>query len=80
MLKIALRNVLRNKRRTLLCLAIIIFGTIFLFLASGYMQDTYKGLKWMEISSNGHFQVASTGFWDVNDGQRRLLVSEEIKK
>ncbi|WP_027338932.1 ABC transporter permease [Halonatronum saccharophilum] len=80
MFKIALRNILRNKRRTLLSLIIIVISTTFLFLAIGYVEDTYQGLKWMEVARNGYFQVAKEGFWDLEDSKRRLLSRDDIVK
>ena len=34
--------------------------------------------KWMEISQNGHFQVAKEGFWDLQDRERKKEKIEEI--
>jgi len=80
MFKIAWRNVLRNKRRSLLSLAIIIISVIVLFLVQGYIQDTYHGLKMMAISRYGNLQIAKKGFWDQNNTERLLLNKSEVNK
>ena len=77
MLKVAFRNIKRNKRRTILSLIIIVISIAVLYLVSGYVQDTYQGLKYMEINKNGHLQIAADGFWNNDE---RLLTVDEINK
>ncbi|MFP4017134.1 MAG: ABC transporter permease [Halanaerobiales bacterium] len=79
MLKIAWRNMLRNKRRSLLSIAIITIGVIVLFLVKGYISATYEGLEMMAISQNGHFQIASKGFWS-NTGERSIISAADYIK
>ncbi len=76
MLKVAWRSILRNRRRSLLSLLIIIFGVTVLFLVKGYIAATYDGLKMISISRNGHFQIARRGYWG-NQGKKESLLSKE---
>lgn len=63
MLTLALRNILRNKLRTGMTLAAIIFGVIGLILSGGFVQDLYYQLGETVIhSQSGHLQVALPGF------------------
>ncbi|MDI3546357.1 MAG: putative transport system permease protein [Halanaerobiales bacterium] len=78
MLKIAWRNVLRNKRRSLLSLLIIVIGVTVLFLVKGYIISTYAGLKMMSVAQYGNLQIAKEGYWDNRDNQRHLLTESEI--
>lgn len=78
MLKIAWRNILRNKRRSFLSLLIIVIGVMMLFLFRSYSVATFQGLKMMSISRNGHLQIAGKGFWNGGN-ERRLLGREEMK-
>ena len=80
MLKIAWRNVVRNKRRSLLCLSIIVVGVAVLFLVNGYFSATYDGLKMMSISQYGHFQIASGAYWNNQEGEERYLHQKEMDK
>lgn len=78
-LKIALRNILRNKRRSALSLAIITISVTVLFLVKGYISAAYQGLEMMAIAENGHFQIARNGFWD-NAGERKVLSADDCAK
>jgi putative ABC transport system permease protein len=79
MLKIAWRNVRRNKRRSLLSLLIISIGVAVLFLVNGYIRETFEGLKFMAVSQYGNLQIAAENFWD-NDNQRHLLSKTDLEK
>lgn len=79
MLKISWRNVLRNKRRSLLSLLIITIGVAVLYLVNGYIKGAFDGLKTMSVSQYGNLQIAKKGYW-ANDNQRHLLTPMEIGK
>jgi putative ABC transport system permease protein len=62
-LKLALRNMLRNRARTLMTLASIVFGVVALILSGGFVQDVYYQLGEALIhSQSGHLQVSRVGF------------------
>lgn len=63
MLKLALRNIFRQKLRTLMTLAAISLGVVGLILSGGFVQDVYYKLGEALIhSQSGHLQVAREGF------------------
>ena len=56
---IALRNIFRNKRRTLLSLVIVSVGTVGLILTAGFVRDSFDGLRDAVIQGGlGHLEVA----------------------
>jgi putative ABC transport system permease protein len=64
MLKLALRNVIRQRGRTALTLAAIAFGVAGLILAGGFVQDVYVQLAEATIRSQlGHIQIYRKGFY-----------------
>lgn len=78
MWKIAWRNVLRNKRRSLLCIMIMIISVTVLFLVKGYITGTFEGLTMMSVMQYGNLQIAKPGYWENTDHERHLLSGEEI--
>ena len=44
-MKIALRNIFSNRRRSAITLAVIVFGAIGLILFGGYKAITFRGLR-----------------------------------
>jgi putative ABC transport system permease protein len=70
--KIALRNVFRNKRRTLITLLAINFGIIALMLFGGFMDAAFEGIRESFIhGSLGHLQIFKEGYWK-NKGKEPL--------
>jgi len=67
MLKIAFRNVFRNRRRSVLSLAIIGLGSTMLFLVGGYVAQSLASMTTGFSSYYGHIQIADIGFWDRSD-------------
>ena len=62
-MKLALRNMIRNRARTLMTLASIVFGVVALILSGGFVQDVYYQLGEALIhSQSGHLQVSRVGF------------------
>ena len=56
---LALRNVRRNRRRSLLTIAVVVFGFAAFALAGGFISQTFEGLKDGTIRGGvGHLQVA----------------------
>ena len=67
--KLAIRNVLRQKIRSGMTLAAIVFGVVSLILAGGFVQDTFIQLGEVIIhSQTGHLQVFKKDF--VEKGTR----------
>lgn len=65
MLKLALRNVFRQKVRTTMTLAAIVFGVVGLVLSSGFVEDIFIQLGEAVIhSQSGHLQVNQAGYFE----------------
>ncbi|HKY63712.1 MAG TPA: FtsX-like permease family protein [bacterium] len=65
LLKIAGKNVLRNKRRSALTLLIIVVGSASLLLVGGFFDRLLYSLKQTFIhSQSGHFQVSRSGYFE----------------
>jgi putative ABC transport system permease protein len=65
LLKLALRNVLRQKIRTAMTLTAIVFGVAGLIVSGGFVQDIYLQLGEAIIhSQTGHAQVFRPGYLD----------------
>ncbi len=64
MLKLALRNILRQKVRTAMTLGVIIFGVVGLILSGGFVADMLVQLGETIIrSQSGHLQVLKAGYF-----------------
>ena len=64
-LKLAIRNVFRNKRRTLITLAAMGFGATSIILFGGFVNFIYIGVRENTIRSQvGHIQLYRKGFWE----------------
>lgn len=58
MLHLALRNVFRNRRRSAITMAVIVFGAVGLILFGGYKATTFRGLRESTIRGRiGHLQL-----------------------
>lgn len=77
MLKIALRNVFRNRRRTLLSVFLIALGTASLFVFKGYFDFMDWGMGEQAVIENGHLQIADPKFWDKSAEGYEYLISPE---
>ncbi|HEY8343635.1 MAG TPA: FtsX-like permease family protein [Bacillota bacterium] len=79
MFKIACRNILRNKRRSLMCLLISMVGVAVLYLEIGYNTATNDGLKLMSVEQYGDLQIARKGHWDAEKTEQLLLSKNEME-
>ena len=62
-LKLAVRNVFRNRRRTLITLAAMAFGGAAIILFGGFVNSIYWGVRESTIRSQiGHIQLYRKGF------------------
>lgn len=60
---IAVRNLIRNRRRALIALFTIAFSVISLILADGFIQWVFWGMREATIQSNsGHIQINRPGY------------------
>lgn len=64
-LKIAWRNIWRNKRRTLITIASIMFALFFAIIMRGFQLGSYAKMKENAIESySGYIQIQKKGYWD----------------
>ena len=68
--RLALRNLLRQRRRTALTLMVVVAGFLALSLAGGFMAQTFQGLSDAAIRGGlGHLQVMPTGAMEGDEAQ-----------
>lgn len=80
MWRIAVRNVLRNRRRSLLAVTIIAVGVAALVLANGYNRFTFWGLQQVATYQYGHLQIARPAYWqNRGDARQRLLDGQTLE-
>jgi putative ABC transport system permease protein len=69
MFKLALRNLFRQKIRTLITLTTIMFGVAAVIIAGGFVEDVYAQLRDATIKSRyGYIQLYKAGYYE--HGQR----------
>ncbi len=82
--KLALRNILRNKRRSLVTLLAIGVGFAAITLFHGYVSRTYWGLRQSAVQGEGlgHLTIYKAGWLDKGklDPERYMFSQEEIRK
>ncbi len=62
-IKLAARNVFRNRIRTLITLAAIAFGSVSIIVAGGFFEDTFMLMRESAIHGKfGHIQIHEKGF------------------
>ena len=68
--RLALRNLLRQRRRTALTLMVVVAGFLALSLAGGFMAQTFQGLADGAIRGGlGHLQVMPTSAMEGDEAQ-----------
>ena len=84
MIRIALRNILRQKARTAMTLAAIVCGVAGLILGGGWVKDIFVQLGEVLIhSQSGHLQVYKQGFYAAGSrSPEKYLIAnpDEVKK
>ena len=82
-LRFALRNLFRQKARTAMTLASIIFGVVGLILSGGFVEDVFIQLREATIHSRlGHIQVYKQGYlanWTKEPGNYLIESPEELQ-
>jgi putative ABC transport system permease protein len=62
-LRIAVRNVFRNPRRTAFTMLVIVFGAVAMLLAGGFITFNFEGLREMTIRNGlGHLQIFTSQY------------------
>jgi len=82
--KLALRNILRNKRRSLVTLLAIAVGFAAISLFRGYTSNMYFGLETMAVRGEGlgHLTIFKEGWLEKGklDPEKYMFSKEEIEK
>jgi len=74
---IPLRSLLRNRRRTVLSVAIIALGTAISMFVFGFLQDARLQIQATTVDEYGNLQIASPELWDdTADGYEYLIPPE----
>jgi putative ABC transport system permease protein len=81
---IAFRNIVKNRRRSLMTIIAVAVGFASIALFRGYTSNTYEGIRQSAIRGEGlgHLTIYKAG-WKENAGKdprRFMLTPEEIKK
>ena len=84
MLNLAVRNVFRNRRRSAITIAVIVFGAVGLILFGGYKATTFRGLRESTIRGRiGHLQIfprpADAGLTDVASLRRTIESDSRVQ-
>ncbi len=78
-LKIAWRNIWRNKRRTLITVASIMFALFFAIIMRGFQTGSYAKMKENAVESySGYIQIHKKGYWDDKNINNIFSLDEDI--
>ena len=77
-LKLAWRNIWRNKRRTLITVASIMFALFFAIIMRGFQIGSYAKMKENAIESySGYLQVHKNGYWEDKNINNIFSIDKE---
>lgn len=80
LLRLAWRNLLRNRARTLMTMLAIVTGVSSLMLASGFIEDLFQQLGEALIrSQSGHVQVGKAGFVTYGSRSPEKYLIDEVE-
>jgi len=68
LLKIVLRNILRNRRRSIMTGSAVAAGSLALLLFGGFTSYIFAGLETGNVQRNGHLTVFHSGYFLFGDG------------
>lgn len=78
-LKIAWRNIWRNKRRTMITVASIMFALFFAIIMRGFGIGSYEKMKENAVKSySGYLQIHKNGYWDDKTINNIFSLDDEI--
>ena len=83
-IKIAFRNILKNKRRSFVTLIAIAMGFAAVSIFQGYIHNTYKGLRNSAVRGEGlgHLTIYKQGWLEKGkiDPDKYMFSQEELKR
>ncbi len=65
---LAVRNLKRNRRRSITTLAAIVVGTVAILLFGGYTRNIHYGLQMGFVRSGGHLQIQHQNYFLYGSG------------
>lgn len=68
MVRIALRNILRNRRRSLMTAGAVGIGAVAMLLPGAFFARSIIGFQTLTVQRSGHFSVFRTGYFDFGSG------------
>ena len=71
-ISLALRNLLRNRRRSLMTLIAMVLGLLAVLLFGGYIRAIAYSLQSFYVMSAGHVQILAQGRVGVEEGHGAL--------
>lgn len=78
-IKIAWRNIWRNKRRTFITVASIMFALFFAIIMRGFQKGSYAKMKENAIESySGYLQIQKKGYWDDKNINNSMFLDAQI--
>lgn len=78
-IKIAWRNIWRNKRRTLITVSSIMFALFFAIIMRGFQVGSYAKMKKNAVESySGYIQIHKKGYWDDKNINNIFSIDESI--
>ena len=78
-IKIAWRNIWRNKRRTLITVGSIMFALFFAIIMRGFQRGSYAKMKENAVESySGYLQVQNKDYWDDKNINNTMTVDPEL--
>lgn len=80
-IKLAWRNIWRNKRRTLITGASVLFGVVLSTYITSMQEGSYSQMIDAIVGSySGHLQVMQKGYWDDRSINKTFEYSPDLKK
>ena len=79
LLKIAWRNIWRNKRRTMITVASIMFALFFALIMRGFQKGSYAKMKENAIEAySGYLQVQDIKYWDDKTINNTFIIDQKV--
>lgn len=80
-LKIAWRNIWRNKRRTMITIASIMFALFFAIIMRGFQKGSYAKMKTNAVESySGYVQIQNKDYWEDKNINNTMAIDDDIVK
>ncbi len=79
LLKIAWRNIWRNKRRSLITMSAIFMAVLLSVFMRSMQKGSYEMMIQGGVNQVGYIQVHKKGYWDNQSINRALILSEDLQ-